>query len=273
MTLPRRRCGTIAFPGSLYTVGMSARPYMLAESNWREVQATRFEVALLPWGATEAHNFHLPYGTDTIQVEGIAAEAARLAWESGTKVIVLPAVPFGCQSGQMDIPLCVNMSPTTQLAVLTDIAASLAGQGITKLVLLNGHGGNEFKAIVRELSLRVKIAVCVVNWYQVVEAKGYFESPGDHAGELETSVTMHLRPDLVRPLSEAGDGAEKRLKAGGFREGWAWMPRHWRSASADTGIGDPRASSAAKGEACFRAVCAKLAAFVREFATDGGGYA
>src|SRR3982751_3530789 len=73
----------------------TTRPYILAESTWKTVDATPFEVAVLPCGAPEAHNYHLPYATDTIQCDALAAEGARIAWERGAKVIVLPTVPFG----------------------------------------------------------------------------------------------------------------------------------------------------------------------------------
>src|SRR5690606_23841764 len=70
---------------------MAGRPYILAETPWKTVSNTRYEVAVLPWGATEAHNRHLPYGTDTYATEYVAAESARRAWEAGARVVVLPA--------------------------------------------------------------------------------------------------------------------------------------------------------------------------------------
>ena len=66
---------------------MPIRPYILAESNWKELQKARFELAVLPWGATEAHNYHLPYATDNIEADHLAAEAARIAWEKGGRPI------------------------------------------------------------------------------------------------------------------------------------------------------------------------------------------
>src|SRR5687767_5373409 len=112
---------------------MPNRPYILAESTWDSVREQPFEVAVLPWGATEAHNRHLPYATDNIETDAIAAEAARLAWEKGARVIVLPTVPFGVNTGQLDIPLCLNMNPSTQAALLRDIASGIAAHGIRKL--------------------------------------------------------------------------------------------------------------------------------------------
>ena len=104
------------------------RPYILAESTWPTVRDTPYEVAVLPWGATEAHNYHLPYATDNIQSELLAAECARIAWDAGAKVVVLPCVPFGVNTGQLDIKLCLNMNPATQAALLAWSGAIVAAE-------------------------------------------------------------------------------------------------------------------------------------------------
>jgi creatinine amidohydrolase len=245
---------------------MPPRPYILAETNWKAVKESPFDVAILPWGATEAHNFHLPYATDTIQCDHVAAEAARQAWDVGTRVIVLPTVPFGVQTGQLDIPLCINMNPATQAALLADVAHSLDGQGIRKLVILNGHGGNDFRQMIRELQPRTNVFLCAVSWYKVIDPKGHFSDLGDHAGELETSVMMHIAPDLVLPLTEAGNGNERKARIAAMREGWAWAPRRWTQVSADTGIGDPRAANREKGAAYLAAVAEKIGRFLIDLA-------
>ena len=242
------------------------RPYILNEANWKGISTTKYDVALLPWGATEAHNFHLPYGTDVIESERIAAESARLAWEQHARVIALPAIPFGVQTGQLDIPLCINMNPSTQALVLADICQSLDAQGIHKLVILNGHGGNDFRQMIRELQPRTRVFLSTINWYKVVDPAAYFSDHGDHAGELETSVMMHLAPELVLPLDRAGDGAAKQSKLQGIREGWAWAPRQWTKVSADTGIGNPKAATAEKGARYVAAVCEKVASYLVELA-------
>lgn len=241
------------------------RPYVLAETNWKEVQQTAFEVAVLPWGATEAHNFHLPYATDVYESAAIAEESARLAWEAGAKVVALPAIPFGVNTGQLDIPLTINMNPTTQLAVLRDIVESLELQGIPRLVVLNGHGGNDLKFMLRELQGASEVFISAVNWWTCVDPTPFFDQPGDHGGELETSVMMFLRPELVA-LAQAGDGRTHAFRVRALREGWAWAPRDWRRATVDTGVGDPRAATREKGERYFRAVTEKIAGFLAELA-------
>ena len=96
------------------------RPYILAETNWKALKDTQIDLAVLPWGATEAHNYHLPYATDNYEGDAFAAESARIAWEKGGKVIVLPTVPFGVNTGQSDIYLDINLNPSTQFAILCD---------------------------------------------------------------------------------------------------------------------------------------------------------
>ena len=243
------------------------RPYILSECNWKEIKDAKFDLAILPWGACEAHNYHLPYGTDIIEADRIAAESARLAWENDTRVIVLPAIPFGVNTGQFDITLDINMNPSTQFAVLNDVIAVLDRQGIHKLMILNSHGGNDFKTMIRELGLKFpNMFLCQCNWFQALDQKMFFENKDDHAGEMETSLMLHLAPELVLPLSEAGDGAAKKFKFTAIREGWAWAERKWSQVTESTGVGDPRKATKEKGEKFFEAVTKKVAQFMEEVA-------
>jgi creatinine amidohydrolase len=244
----------------------AARPYLLADCTWDAVRQARYDVAVLPWGATEAHNRHLPYATDTIQVDAIATEAARLAWQADAPVLVLPAVPFGVQTTQRDIPFCLNLNPSTQQAILVDLLETIEQHGIRKMVILNGHGGNDFKQIIREVQPRTPVVLVQVHWYAVVDPTPFFDEPGDHAGELETSLMQAVAPSLVGPLDAAGDGAARPSRLAAVREGWAWLPRRWTEVTRDTGVGDPRAATAAKGARYFAAVTAKIASFLVELA-------
>lgn len=246
---------------------MPDRPYVLFETHWKTVRSTEYDAAMLPWGAVEAHNFHLPYGTDVIQSEFIAAESARIAWEKGARILVLPAIPFGVNTGQLSVRGDINMNPSTQLAVLRDVAESLSHQGFRKLVILNGHGGNEFKFMVRELQPKYPdLLLCLINWYQTVPLKDFFTDTGEHGAEMETSNLLVIAPELVLPLAEAGEGRLRPFRLEGLKNGTAWMPRDWLKATADTGIGNPAGASAEKGEKYLQAVSEKIGGFLIEFA-------
>lgn len=235
------------------------KPYILATSNWEYIKDANFELAILPWGATEAHNYHLPYATDILEADLIASESARIAWEKGAKVIVLPTIPYGVNTGQSDIYLDMNINPSTQYLILKDIVEVLNRQGVYKLMILNSHGGNDFKPIIRELGLKFpKMFICTSNWYQALDRTKYFENPGDHAEEMETSIMLYLKPELVLPIENWGEGKEKQNKIKAFQEGWLWAERKWSKVTNDTGIGDPRLATREKGERFFRDVTQKI---------------
>jgi len=241
------------------------RPYILAETNWKALKNTKFDLAVLPWGATEAHNYHLPYATDNIQADHLVAESAKLAWEKDAKVIVLPTLPFGVNTGQSDIYLDINLNPSTQLAILTDIIEVLNRQGIYKLLIFNGHGGNNFKPLVRELGLKFpKMFISFCFFPQMLDKDSYFEEKGDHADEMETSLMLYLRPDLVLPRENWGDGTAKKYKIKAFSEGWAWAERKWSEISEDTGVGNPHKATLEKGERFFKDVTEKMGSFMEE---------
>jgi len=236
------------------------KPYILAETNWKYVKDAVYDVAVLPWGATEAHNYHLPYATDNIEATAIASEAARIAWDKGAKIIVLPTIPFGVNTGQADIKLDINIYPSTQQAILSDIIEVLNRQKIYKLLIVNSHGGNDFKQIIRELGLKFPdMFLSTCNWFQSLDKKKYFTEMGDHADEMETSLILHLAPHLVLPLQEAGKGMAKKPVIKEFSEGWAWAERKWSQVTEDTGIGDPSFSTKEKGAHFFEAVTYKIA--------------
>jgi len=243
------------------------RHYILAETNWLTVKDQHYELAVLPWGATEAHNYHLPYSADIIEGEKIATGAAKIAWEKGARVIVLPTVPFGVNTGQRDILFDINMNPSTQAAVLKDIVDVLNHHGIRKLLIMNSHGGNDFKPFIRELGIQYpKMFISTCNFYQALKLKDYFDVPGDHAGEMETSLLMFLVPELVLPLNKAGKGIEKKIKIKAFREGWAWVERKWPKVTEDTGIGNPAKATAQKGERYFNDLTQKIGELMIELA-------
>jgi creatinine amidohydrolase len=243
------------------------KPFILSETNWKSVKDNKFDLAVLPWGATEAHNYHLPFGTDNIMVDDIASESAQLAWDHGSRVIVLPTIPFGVNTGQLDIKLDINLNPSTQFAILNDVTDVLNRHEIYKLLILNGHGGNDFKQMIRELGPKYpKMFICGCNWYKSFANSKFFEDSGGHADEMETSIMQYLVPELVLPLSEAGRGVGKKFRIKALNENWAWAERRWSKVTVDTGIGNPYKATQAKGEKCIKEVIKKIGNLMIELA-------
>ncbi len=244
------------------------RPFILEETNWKQIKNEKYEVAILPWGATEPHNYHLPYGTDNIETAQIAADAAEKAWKRGSKIMVLPTIPLGVQNpGQIELPFCLHTNPSTQVHIFRDIVQALYSQGIRKLVLFNGHGGNDFKPMIREVQPQFpEMLISLVEWFKILNLENYFEEEGDHAGEMETSVIMHYFPHLVRPLEEAGEGVARSPKLLGMKNKTAWIPRRWNKVSQDTGIGNPKKATTEKGKRYLDDLTSVIADFFVEIA-------
>ena len=233
---------------------------MLLEANYRQLLDDPPSVAILPWGATEAHNYHLPHGTDVIEASRLAEEAARLAVDRGAKPIVLPAIPFGNNEQQLDQVATISFTTATAGAILSDVVRSLKTQGIDRLLILNGHGGNEFKPLVRDVQNQSGSLIVVANFFQIRPdaVDEIFDDPGDHAGELETSLLLHLCPNLVE-MDRAGDGRQVPFTVAGLSQPGVWTPRPWSQSQPDTGCGNPGAATADKGRRYFEASCKALA--------------
>lgn len=246
---------------------MERREIDLSVSCYGKTKGVKYDVAILPWGATEPHNLHLPYLTDCILPHDIAVDAATLAYErSNVRCMVLAPVPFGAHNpGQRELPFCIHTRYSTQQAILEDIVASLYVQGIRKLLILNGHGGNSFKAMIRDLSVTYPdFLIMAGEWYTIVPRKDFFEAEiDDHAGEQETSVMMHYHPELVN-LDEAGDGESLPFAIPSLNNKVAWTPRHWDKTTKDSGVGSPKKASAEKGRNYIAHVVDKIATLLEE---------
>lgn len=245
------------------TTAAGPRPWVLHEANYGQLLERRPNVALLPWGATEAHNFHMPHGTDVVEATELAEQAAGIAAAAGALPLVLPAIPFGNNAQQQDQVATVHLSAGTTLAILRDVTESLARQGIDRLVIVNGHGANDFKPMVRDCQLATGVTILVVDFWRLRPEllAEVFPDPGDHAGRLETSLLLHLRPQWVE-MDRAGDGGAAARLRDGIRQAHAWTPRPWSRVQPDTGSGDPAGSSAEAGQRWFDAAAASLAELI-----------
>jgi creatinine amidohydrolase len=251
---------------------MPPRPYLLLEANHRQLTESPPQVAVLPWGATEAHNRHLPYGTDVIEATSLAERAAELAYARGARAAVLPPIPFGNNEQQLDQACTISFTTATALAVMGDVARSLALQHIDRLVVLNAHGGNQFQPLVRDVQSRHGILIVVANFYEMAPdvKRATFELPGDHADEMETSLLLHLCPDLVE-LHQAGSGERVPFAIKSSSQPGVWTPRPWSKSHPDTGSGDPSRATGEKGKKYFEAVAAALADLFYDLASAEKG--
>ena len=241
----------------------------LTKLSWGDVKQNNYEVAVLPWGAIEPHNYHLPYLTDAYLSHEIAKASAELAYQKANKLcMVMPPIYLGSQNpGQWDMPFCIHTNYETQKAILTDITTSLYKQGIRKMLIVNGHGGNNFKAMIRDLAVTMPdFFILATDWFGIVPREDYFEEEIDeHAGEQETSVLMHFFPELVK-LEKAGKGTSHPWAMQSLNDKTAWAPRNWRQATDDTGIGNPERSTAEKGKRYAEEVTKRIADFLIELA-------
>ena len=241
----------------------------IAKLTWGEVKEQKYDVVVLPWGAIEPHNYHLPYLTDAYLSLSISIESAKLAYKKANKLcMVMPPIYLGSQNpGQWDLPFCIHANYETQKAILTDIVTSLHIQGFRKLLIVNGHGGNTFKPMIRDLAIKLPdFFILCADWFAIVPKEDYFEAEiDDHAGEQETSVLMHYYPQLVK-LDTAGNGASNPWSIASINKKTAWAPRNWQQASEDTGIGNPHKSTAEKGKRYAQEVTRRIADLLIELA-------
>jgi creatinine amidohydrolase len=150
-------------------------------------------IALLPIGSQEQHAAHLPMGTDTMLAEAVVDGAlARLDGEP--PVVRLPSLPFGHSPHHL-FAAAVSLSAATLSAVLADVLDSLVVSGFRRVLIVNGHGGNDeiMRLAVKQHALRADVALAACSYWSLGEAG----SPG-HAGAFETSLMLAARPELVR---------------------------------------------------------------------------
>lgn len=248
---------------------MTPRPWVLSEQSHDAIRAHTWEVAVLPFGATEPHNLHMPYGTDTLQVDEIGSRACQRAHAAGAKALLLPTIPFGVNTNYFKIPggLALSVNPTTLLALLADLVDSLERQGVKKIVLLNGHGGNELKPLLRQLHAKTPAFLCLCDWYKMAvdTYPGLFAAPGEHADEVETSLGLAFFPHLV-DISKADAGVAAPTAFEAINRGWIGITRPWHLVSKETGLGNPAAASAEKGRTLMDTLATRLGDFLIDLA-------
>ena len=243
------------------------RDWDLTETNLGRLGEYLPEVAIIPTAAVEPHNRHLPEGQDLLHTTHVSRAVAERAHAAGARVAWLPPIPFGVDANLLDFPLAVHVSQSTLDALLADVIRSLRRHDIRKVVIVNGHGGNDFTPFVREFQAETDIHVFVCDWWKVGadRYREIFAEPDDHAGEMETSVALALFPHLVE-LDRAGSGVPAPFRFRALREGWVRTSRRFARLNDHCAAGVPDAATPEKGQAYLDIVITRIAEFVTELA-------
>lgn len=251
---------------------MSDRPLLFNELDRTTLaRLAPSSMVVLPVGATEQHGPHLATGTDTFAVEHISRAAAKLASDSGT-IIVAPTLPFGSSDHHLAFGGTLSLSTLTYYAVIRDLVASLITDGFSKILIVNGHGGNHeiIQLAARDLALLHPVQIGALSYWQPAQGKldgAWAGKPGHpppgHAGEFETSVVMYLRPDL--PPNDPPSRTVSQIEALPPRvSGWRLERNDWWQAI-DGYTDSAAAATAESGERFVEIVVDALAGVMREF--------
>lgn len=232
-------------------------------------------MVIVPVGAIEQHGPHLPVGTDTIGVLEVARRAA-VRIES-RPVVVVPPVWWGFSPHHMAFSGTISLQSDTFVALLTDLCGSIAANGFLRILILNGHGGNAqlVQLVAQEvMEGHPPVSVAAATYFSMIvdDLKALGESePGGmaHAGEMETSFMLAVRPDLVRmdqtidePYRPSSSYFLSDMRCGGT----VYYPPDLRRDTRHGVLGVPTLGTAEKGSAFLEAAVSELVQFLREYA-------
>lgn len=226
---------------------------------------TERSILVLPLGATEQHGPHLPLSTDTIIAEAVARDGVTLAVSRGVDAWLLPTMEFTKSNEHAWCPGTMWLSASTMQAVVADLGRSIAATRCRKLVFFNGHGGNSALIAMMNRELRLEHGLMTFLTHPSLPADqgggshGNEMGMGIHGGHDETSLMLHLRPDLVN-MSAARRSIPEHLAHNthlrfGGKVQFGWLSNDF----GDSGvIGDPESATAEHGERAYASAVQSL---------------
>ena len=247
------------------------RPWKLSETNYAYVKEHPYEVAVLPLGATEPHNLHLPYGTDTIEGDVVGEEICEAAHARGAKVVLLPTIPYGTETNQMAFPLAMNVNPSTLAAVIRDLVESLATARHSQDRAAQQPRRQRSEAGAARAVRQddgASVSVQLVQGAVRLRARDLRRSrrPRRRDGNV---VHPGLSSGAGRPHGRtadlaADDGATAETRFEAVNRGWVSITRPWHLLTTNTGAGNPHAATAEKGRRMMERLVERLAQFLVE---------
>lgn len=243
--------------------------YRWGELTWPQAR-DRFQIvdiALLPVGAIEQHGPHLPLDTDAFDADYLALQVAEAC--SDPKPLVLPNIAYGVSYHHDEFKGTVSISNDTLAKLVYDIGMSVAHNGIRKLVIINAHGGNSpaLNHATQMINRDANIFVCVdTGETSDVDIYSLVETPNDvHAGEIETSTSLAIRPDLVKMDQARREVPEFSSRYLDFtsKRGVLWYA-YTRKISNSGVMGDSTKASAEKGKKIWQIIITHLVAMVED---------
>ena len=252
------------------------RKFKFNELTWEEVNECVREgrVVLLPVGAIEQHGPHLPIDTDNV---GVIAVCERAAEMEPSLLLCMPPIHYGFNEQGLDFPGTISITENNFVGYCYDVCASLARMGFTKILIVNGHGGNTalLEVVARLVTARTPALAAMVNvWELAREAIEKHKVStrtrlGDHCGEVETSVYLACAPELVKKekmRAEFPPDKPGRWFWGGISGYSSVRMMNIASRLTTSGVfGDPTHASAEKGELFISAAVKNLIDVAREF--------
>jgi len=243
--------------------------YMFGELTWPEAEniLQQVDVAILPVGAIEQHGPHLPLDTDAFDAEYLAHQVAAAC--SDPKPLVLPLIPYGVSYHHDDFKGTISIGNETLSRMVHEIGLGAARNGIKKLLIINGHGGNapSLNYAAQMINRDTKIFVSV-DTGETSDSDIYkmIETPNDvHAGEFETSTTLAIRPHLVKMDHAAKSVPQFSSRYLNFtsKRGISWYA--YTKRISETGVmGDPTKATREKGQKMWKIMIGHLVAFVED---------
>ena len=239
---------------------------MPLKRNWVDMTTEDFAgntaawIAVLPLSAVEQHGPHLPLGTDAFIADAYLVRARELLPDD-LPVTFLPPQTIGTSAEHRAFPGTLSLSPETLIRAVTETAESVHRAGVRKLVLANSHGGNVAALDLVALDLRARLNMLAVtcSFARLGYPEGTFSpeetTHGIHGGDIETSMMLAARPELVRTERAANFTSATVALAREFKwlradapAGFGWMSQDLHPSGA---IGDATLAKAEKGEAAL----------------------